>query len=390
MKVSSRRFAQFFLTAALLIPSFSLAVFTQTARTGTSTARPRPTVKTNDPATYRFPWEHGYRAGYEDGNLKGKSDFNEASPRNPQNSEAYRRANRTYTERMGSLAEYQDAYQIGFELGYDDGYFGRGYTVAIPPNLGKIVAADVAANANANADVTANSARPVEPARPVYSEPASTSATRGRTAPPPVDRERDSRERDSRERDSYERNAPSSRDRVLVRDGVEMKIRLQTPLDTKINATGDKFTAVVLDPSEYADAVITGHIAKLNKSGKMSGKTELVLAFDAIELRNGQRGRFAAQVERVYESETVKTVDEEGNVESGSRTKDTAVRTGGGAALGAIIGGIAGGGKGAAIGAAIGAGVGAGSVIYQGSKDVQLDPGTEMLIRSASPAQTRE
>jgi outer membrane lipoprotein SlyB len=146
----------------------------------------------------------------------------------------------------------------------------------------------------------------------------------------------------------------------------------------------------VLDPSDYADAVIEGHIAQLNKSGKASGKTELSLAFDSIQLRDGRTGRFAAQVEKVYESETVKTVDEEGNVETGSRTKDTATRTAGGAALGAIIGAVAGGGKGAAIGAAIGAGVGVGSVFIQDGKDLVLDPGTEILVRSASPARTRD
>lgn len=375
MKVSSRQFPLALVALSVLIPVIQTNVFAQTART-TTTGRPRPTAKADESASYRFPWEHGYRAGYEDGHLKGKSDFNDAAPRNPQNSEAYRRANRTYTERMGRLEEYQDAYQIGFELGYDDGYFGRGYNAAIPPNLSKVVQADLAENAGPPPAAAPPAPRPEPPVN------TTTSGTRTRT---PERTERESRDtRDDRN------DRPSARDRVLVRDGVQMKIRLQTPIDTKINATGDRFTAVVLDPSEYADAVITGHIAKLNKSGKMSGKTELVLAFDSIQLRDGSSGRFAAQVERVYESETVKTVDEEGNVESGNRTKDTAVRTGGGAALGAIIGGIAGGGKGAAIGAAIGAGVGAGSVIYQGSKDVQLDPGTEMLIRSASPAQTRE
>jgi hypothetical protein len=374
MKVSSRRLPLALVALAVLIPALQSNVFAQTARPTTN--RPRPTVKSNQPASYRFPWEHGYRAGYEDGHLKGKSDFNEAGPRNPQSSEAYRRANRTYTERMGRLEEYQDAYQIGFELGYDDGYFGRGYNAAIPPNLNKIVEADLAENAG-----PPPAAPESRPAPPVYSN---TGNARSRT-PDREDRT------DRPERTDRETRAPStSRDRVLVRDGVQMKIRLQTPIDTKINATGDKFTAIVLDPTEYADAVIYGHIAKLNKSGKMTGKTELVLAFDTIEMRDGQRSRFAAQVERVYESDKVKTVDEEGNVESGSRTTDTAVRTGGGAALGAIIGGIAGGGKGAAIGAVIGAGVGAGSVIYQGSKDVQLDPGTEMLIRTAAPAQTRE
>ena len=59
----------------------------------------------------------------------------------------------------------------------------------------------------------------------------------------------------------------------------------------------------------------------------------------------------AAQVVKVYGEDSAKEVDEEGNVKSGSKGKTTAVRTGGGAALGAIVGGIAGGGKGAAIGA---------------------------------------
>ncbi|MBI3421848.1 MAG: hypothetical protein HY011_02825 [Acidobacteria bacterium] len=355
MKVSSRLFIHALAAVALCV--FNLQAQTRT----TSSGQARPTVRTNDPATYRYPWEHGYRAGYEDGYVKGKSDFNDASPRNAQSSEAYRRADRGYAERMGRLAEFQDAYQIGFELGYDDGYFGRGYTVAIPPNLGKVVAADVAASAETT------------PAPPT---PAPSNRTRTADATPAPRQD--------------DRRPASARDRIVVRDGVEMKVRLQTPISTKTNREGDQFTAVVLDPSEYADATVTGHIAKLNKSGKLSGKTELSLTFDSIEMPNGQRGRFAAQVERVYESEQVKTVDEEGNVETGSRTKDTAVRTGGGAVLGAILGGVIGGGKGAAIGAAVGAGAGAGSVIYQGSKDLQLDPGTEMLIRTAAPAQSRD
>jgi outer membrane lipoprotein SlyB len=107
-------------------------------------------------------------------------------------------------------------------------------------------------------------------------------------------------------------------------------------------------------------------------------------------MRDGRASRFAGQVERVYQSETVKTVDEEGNVETDSRTKDTATRGVAGGALGAIIGGIAGGGKGAAIGAILGAGVGAGSVFVQGGKELVLEPGTEILIRSAAPARTRD
>jgi hypothetical protein len=164
--------------------------------------------------------------------------------------------------------------------------------------------------------------------------------------------------------------------------GTEMKVRLENEIDTKESKDGDRFKATVLTPSTYADATIEGHIAKIDKSGKLKGKTELSLAFDTIRLKNGQTIPMAAQVEKVYGEDSVKEVDEEGNVKSGSKGKTTAVRTGGGAALGALIGGVAGGGKGAAIGAAVGAAAGAGSTYIQGSNKVKLEEGTEILIKT--------
>jgi hypothetical protein len=164
--------------------------------------------------------------------------------------------------------------------------------------------------------------------------------------------------------------------------GTQMKLRLEDTIDTKESRDGDRFKATVLTPSRYADATIEGHIAKINKSGKLKGRTELALTFDRIRLRSGETVPMAAQVVRVYGGSSAKDVDEEGNVRSGSKGKTTAVRTGGGAAVGAIIGGIAGGGKGAAIGAAIGAGAGAGSTYIQGSNKIKLESGTEILIRT--------
>jgi outer membrane lipoprotein SlyB len=324
------------------------------------TTRPRPKVVTNDPNGYQFAYQHGYRAGYEDGFTKGKSDFSESQPRDFARSDAYQRADRTYSTNMGTRAEYQESYRIGFEMGYNDSYYGRPFTVSMPTNLGKAVIAAVNESA------------------PAYN------------GPPPSDppRQRASDNRDQEPRGERRRNR--DRDTVSIPDDLQMKLRLQTPISTKTNKEGDTFTAVVLDPSDYAEAVVEGHIAKLNKSGKVSGKTEMSLAFDSIQLRDGRSGRLAGQVEKVYESQTVKTVDEEGNVQSGSQTKDTAVRSVGGGALGAIIGGIASGGKGAAIGAILGAGVGAGSVAIQGGKDLVLEPGTEMLIRTAAPAREQD
>jgi uncharacterized protein YcfJ len=88
----------------------------------------------------------------------------------------------------------------------------------------------------------------------------------------------------------------------------------------------------------------------------------------------------AAQLVKVYDNESAKKVDAEGNVESGDKTKTTTVRSGGGAAAGAVIGGIAGGGKGAAIGAIVGAVAGGASTYIQGANKIRLDRGTEILI----------
>jgi hypothetical protein len=323
--------------------------------------RTRPKVVTNTSTSYRYAYQHGYRGGYEDGFTKGKSDFNENQPRDFSSSEAYRDADRGYSNSKGTRVEFQEGYRIGFEMGYNDGYYGRPYSISMPANLGRAVVAAV--NASGAGEIADDTTR---------QRPSDEIARTGEVP-----------------RDETRAGRPLSRGSMRVPDGVQMKIRLTTQISTKTNREGDRFTAVVLDPSEYADATIEGHIAKLNKSGKATGKTELSLAFDTIRLRDGRSGQLAAQVERVYQSEKVKTVDEEGNVETGSRSKDTAVRGAGGAALGAIIGGIAGGGKGAAIGAAIGAGAGVGSVFVEGGKDMVLEPGTEVLIRTAAPARER-
>src|SRR5215510_678976 len=164
--------------------------------------------------------------------------------------------------------------------------------------------------------------------------------------------------------------------------GTEMRIRLENDIDTKTSQNGDRFSAIVLSPEKYMDSTIEGHVSKINQSGKVKGQTQLSLAFDRIKLQNGRTILIAGQLVTVYDTKAVKEVDEEGNIKSGSQGKETAKRTGGGAALGAIIGGIAGGGKGAAIGAAVGGGAGAGSTMITGSKKVKLPAGTEILIRT--------
>jgi hypothetical protein len=173
-------------------------------------------------------------------------------------------------------------------------------------------------------------------------------------------------------------------DTSLIRVGTELKVRLNDRLSSKDARRGDRFTATVVDPDRFDGARVMGHISSIKKSGRVKGTTTMTLAFDSLEMPEGRRGNMRAQVIRVYDSESSSKVDEEGHVESGSRGKQTLKRGGIGAAAGAVLGGIMGGGKGAAIGLIIGGAAGAGSIAIEGSKELELEPGTEMLIRVTS------
>ncbi|MEK6321494.1 MAG: hypothetical protein AABN33_07410 [Acidobacteriota bacterium] len=168
---------------------------------------------------------------------------------------------------------------------------------------------------------------------------------------------------------------------TLVPAGTQLRIRLSETLSSKEARAGDRFTATVVNPSRYEEAKVTGHIRSISKSGRVEGRTTMSLSFDSIRLLDGRTGPLRAEVLRVYNSESAHNVDAEGRVQSGGRGKQTLKRSGIGAAAGAVIGAIAGGGKGAAIGMIVGGAAGAGSIAVEGSKELKLESGTEMLIR---------
>jgi hypothetical protein len=176
------------------------------------------------------------------------------------------------------------------------------------------------------------------------------------------------------------RRTPVRRVVPLVPVGTNLKVRLEDTLSSKDSRIGDRFTATVLDPVRFNEAKVYGHVSSIQKSGKIKGRTSMNLAFDSIELPDGRRGTLHGYVTRVYGDDSGRA-DNEGGVESGSRTKQTVKRAGIGATVGAIIGGIAGGGKGAAIGLIIGGAGGAGSLAIDGSKELKIESGTEMLVR---------
>lgn len=187
-------------------------------------------------------------------------------------------------------------------------------------------------------------------------------------------------------------NIPTTTNRrrgdFIVPNGTILTGVLENDIDTKVSQNNDRFRMTVNAPNEYRGAVVEGYLSGIDRSGRVSGRSQITFNFERIRLTNGQTYDFAGFLQSVTD-ENGKTVpvDTEGTAKGDSQTRETVKRGGIGAGIGAVIGAIAGGGKGAAIGAIIGGGAGAGSVILQGKDDLQLKAGSSITVQSSSPIQ---
>jgi len=179
---------------------------------------------------------------------------------------------------------------------------------------------------------------------------------------------------------------PVAQGSFVIPDGTEIVAVLNNDLSTQNVQQNDRFTMTVRSPGQFEGATIEGYVTNVERSGRVSGRSQLTLDFDTIRLRDGSSYRFAGILETVRTpSGDVVRVDNEGAVRDTDQTKQTVTRTAIGTAVGALIGAIAGGCKGAAIGAVLGAGAGAGSVYIQGRNDLDLPAGTEVTVRATGP-----
>ena len=297
--------------------------------------------------------ERGYRTGYSDGYQAGYRDQASGSSRDYRDEDEYRRADRAYASSYGVLEDYRDGYQQGFEVGYDAGYDRRGFDSTIPANISRRGVVDPQSPAPSTADS----------GDPTLSS-SSSSTTGG----------------------GYNGGPVNSSNISFIPAGTELRVELLTNLSTDATQKGDRFEARVVSPQEYQGAMLEGHVTRVKRAGKVKGNSELQLAFDKIS-SNGRWTEFRAQVVEVEDngsSEGVGEVDEEGGVRGKDKTKDDVAKVGASAGVGAIIGAIFGGGKGAAIGAAIGGAVGTGGVLTSRGKDIRLDHGQYLRIRTAN------
>lgn len=281
--------------------------------------------------------ERGYRTGYSDGYNAGFKDVSDGAARNYQNKQDYQQADRSYNQAWGPVEDYRDGYQQGFEAGYSAGYGKQQFNSSLPANLGRRGATANAADQNA-------------------------------------DRSSDNVS------DVQQQVGPLAIPRNTI-----LALELLTPVSTDASLRGDRIQAKVIEPAEYADYIVEGRISQVRRPGKVKGVAELQLAFDQIRSPDNRVATLHAELLEVTPMGGENTeVDAEGGVKGPDSRKDDATKVGAAAGIGAIIGAIAGGGKGAAIGAAIGGGAGTAGVMTQRGKDIRLERGQQLKIRTST------
>ena len=296
--------------------------------------------------------ERGYRTGYSDGYSAGSRDVSDHAARDYQSKEEYQRGDRSYNQAWGTAEDYRDGYQQGFEVGYAAGYDRRLFNSSVPTDLAR---RDKTVDAAPTTDP--NNAPSTDPnARPNDDQNASSGS--GSAVGGPLSIPRDS---------------------ILV-------VELQSSLSSDASQPGDRFQARVVEPREFAGAIIDGRVTRVKRAGKVKGTAELQLSFETIRMDNHTSG-FKAEVIEVVDMgnrDEAGTVDSEGGVRGKSSTKDNVTKIGASTGIGAAIGAILGGGKGAAIGAAIGGTVGTAGVLRSQGRDLRLERGQQLRIRAST------
>ncbi len=300
--------------------------------------------------------ERGYRTGYSDGYTAGFKDITDRAARDYQNKQDYQQANRSYNEAWGPIEDYRDGYQQGYENGYAAGYENQQFNSTLPAGLRR----------RGNSAPVPNSGNDAGNSAPVPNNPA------------PVPNQTDVVTND----DGVVINQGGS---LAIPRNTILNLELLTPISTDVSQRGDRFQARVVEPAQYAGFIVDGRISQLKRPGKVKGVAQLQLAFDQIRSTDNRSATLAAELLEITPmADNAPEVDSEGGVRGRDSTKDDAAKVGAASGIGAIIGAIAGGGKGAAIGAIIGGGAGTAGVMTQRGKDIRLDRGQQLKIRTST------
>ncbi len=163
---------------------------------------------------------------------------------------------------------------------------------------------------------------------------------------------------------------------ITIPAGTVLAVRMTDALDTKTAQPNDVFHGSLANDLHSQGVValplgtpILGRVVDAKGAAHFKGSSLLSIELTQLTA-HGQK---------------VTLVTDSYSKEGKARGKDTAVKTGAGAAVGALIGALAGGGKGAAIGAAAGGGTGAGINAVTRGEEVQIPSESIVDFKLQSP-----
>jgi hypothetical protein len=167
----------------------------------------------------------------------------------------------------------------------------------------------------------------------------------------------------------------------IVPENTMLRIRLDDTLTSTDSQVGDPFSATVVDQGDYRNARAYGHVSEIAMSGKVRGRTSMMLRFDRLVMPDGRQSPIHAEIVELYHAPSSEEVDVEGAIESGNRGRKSIEHTMIGAGAGDLLGGRFGGGKDAGIGSIVGGAGGLGTTAFYGHQKITFSSAQETMIR---------
>jgi hypothetical protein len=183
-------------------------------------------------------------------------------------------------------------------------------------------------------------------------------------------------------------------EQVTIPAGTKFKVRLETPISSKISEVGDKVVVTMLEPlpidSQHAlprGIEMTGQITQVKRAGQVKGRAEVYALINELTTTYGSESIMVSIVsaDDYVNDEKIQT-DEEGKLKSNRDLGDDVKKAGAGAGLGSIATApvaIATQNVGAAI-AGPAAGALAGLLLTRG-KEIRLAAGTVFRMKFDKP-----
>jgi hypothetical protein len=166
--------------------------------------------------------------------------------------------------------------------------------------------------------------------------------------------------------------APPQPEPILLPQGTELTLVLESALSSATSQRGDRVTARVEKATAEdgrivlpGGTVLEGHVVEAAPSGRVKGRARVSVSFDRIVVRGRTHELQTSPV-------TVEAPDDHG--------RDAKI-VGGAAAAGTVIGAITGGKKGAVKGAVIGAAAGGGAVLATKGREIEMPAGSRWKIQ---------